>query len=42
MQQIADRFNTEGKRTVRGAEFKPMMIYLVNRIDPAANPIGGH
>ncbi len=43
LQQIADKFNSEGKRTARGAEFKAMTIYrMVNRIDPSANPVGGH
>ncbi len=43
LQRIADTFSAEGKVTARGAEFKAMTVYrMINRVDPEANPIGGH
>lgn len=43
LQEIADLFNAEGHRTARGAEFAPVTVYrMINRVDPAANPEGGH
>ena len=43
LQEIASLFNREGLRTARGKEFRPDGIFrMVNRVDPAANPVGGH
>jgi hypothetical protein len=43
LQAIADRFNREGLRTVRGELFAPQTVYLmIGRVDPAANPEGGY
>ena len=43
LQEIADLFNAEGHRTATGAEYKTMTVYrMVNRVDPGANPEGGH
>ena len=43
LQEIADLFNSEGHTTARGSEYKPMTVYrMINRVDPKANPIGGH
>lgn len=43
LQEIADLFNDEGRRTATGAEYKATTVYrMVNRVDPAANPEGGH
>jgi len=42
-QEIADRFNAEGLKTARGKAFQTATIYyMVNRTDPAANPVGGY
>lgn len=43
LQQIADLFNDEGHRTATGAEYKPTTVArMVNRVDPAAMPVGGY
>jgi DNA invertase Pin-like site-specific DNA recombinase len=43
LQAIADAFNAEGRKTATGAEFKPTTVWrMINRIDPTANPEGGH
>jgi DNA invertase Pin-like site-specific DNA recombinase len=43
LQAIADRFNAEGLRTVRGKLFAPQTVYLmIGRVDPTANPVGGY
>ena len=43
LQEIADLFNDEGWRTATGAEYKATTVYrMVNRVDPNANPEGGH
>lgn len=43
LQAIADRFNEEGHRTARGSIYRPKNIMqMVNRVDPTANPEGGH
>lgn len=43
LQAIADAFNAEGHKTATGAEFKPTTVWrMINRIDPTANPEGGH
>jgi len=42
-QAIADAFNAEGHRTAKGAEYKAMTVRrMVERVDPAANPVGGY
>ncbi|NCO34099.1 MAG: hypothetical protein AUJ92_10590 [Armatimonadetes bacterium CG2_30_59_28] len=42
-QAIADKFNHEGHRTTRGAEYRTTTIQrMIDRIDPAANPEGGY
>ena len=41
--EIANLYNAEGHRTATGAEYKPTTVYrMVNRVDPGANPEGGH
>ncbi|MCE5237152.1 recombinase family protein [bacterium] len=41
--QIADLFNAEGVPTARGRKWSTSAVYyLVNRVDPAANPEGGY
>jgi len=43
LQAIADLFNQEGHRTATGATFRPTTVFrMVNRVDPDANPEGGH
>ena len=43
LQAIADRFNAAGHRTARGCLYHPKAIMvMVNRVDPTANPVGGH
>lgn len=43
LQEIADLFNAQGHQTATGAEYKPTTVYrMVNRVDPQANPEGGH
>ena len=43
LEQIAARFNAEGHRTTRGAQYTPTTVYrMVNREDPKANPEGGY
>ena len=43
LQEIADTFNGEGLRTVRGKLFAPQTVYLmIGRVDPTANPVGGY
>lgn len=43
LQAIADLFNGEGHTTAAGAQFKPTTVFrMVNRVDPQANPEGGH
>jgi DNA invertase Pin-like site-specific DNA recombinase len=42
-QAIADRFNSEGLRTARGAIFRTQTIRrMIDRVDPEANPVGGY
>lgn len=41
--QIADLFNAEGLLTARGCKWSTSAVYyLINRVDPQANPEGGH
>jgi len=43
LKRIADTFNAEGLRTGRGGDFRPTTIMrMIDRVDPTANPEGGH